>query len=374
MWYVRRRWRRGERVTAATVADSTESSPKSGGAARRITLIVIAVISAGAFANLLGWDIRAWFEELWDVMKTISAQHVAVAVILMTVQTTATAFAWFTILRFAYPEEVRWRIVWASYSLCVALNNVLPANLGTIVMFVMLTTLIVSATFGGIVTGFLVEKIFFTVAACFVYLYLFLSVPGSFDISFSWIKENPWATVVLVVGVVGGIALLIRAYWPKVVRFWEKAKAGGKVLQHPGAYFGKVFFPSFVGWAAGLGITATFMGAYGIPVTFHTVMSVTGSNSIANSVSVTPGGAGVQQVFNVAALKDVTDSTTATAFSLSQQLISTAYHILLALVLVLWVFGWAGGKALVAQSYTEAKERAARQKAEKEAEAAAQAT
>jgi hypothetical protein len=96
-------------------------------------------------------------------------------------------------------------------------------------------------------------------------------------------------------------------------------------------------------------------------------MSVTGSNSIANSVSVTPGGAGVQQVFNVAALKDVTDSTTATAFSLAQQLISTAYHILMALVLVLWVFGWAGGKALVTQSYAEAKERAAKQKATKEA-------
>jgi uncharacterized membrane protein YbhN (UPF0104 family) len=237
-------------------------------------------------------------------------------------------------------------------------------------MFVMLTALIASATFGGIVTGFLVEKIFFTVAAVFVYLYLFLSVPGSFDISFSWIKENPWATAILVVGLVGGIAMLIRAYWPKVVKFWQKAKAGGKVLQHPGAYFGKVFLPSFIAWAVGLGITATFMDAYGIPVTFHTIMSVTGSNSIANSVSVTPGGAGVQQVFNVAALKDVTDSTTATAFSLAQQLVSTAYHLLMALVLVLWVFGWAGGKALVAQSYAEAKERADQQKAAKEADAA----
>jgi uncharacterized membrane protein YbhN (UPF0104 family) len=354
-------------VTASAATDDAERPPKGGHAARRIVLIVIAVISAGAFANLVGWDIRGWFTELWDVMKTISAQHIALAVILMTVQTTATAFAWYTILRYAYPHEVRWRIVWVSYTLCVALNNILPANLGTIVMFVMLTALIPSATFGGIVTGFLVEKIFFTVAAIFVYLYLFLSVPGSFDISFSWIKENPWATAVLVVGVAGGIALLIRAFWPRVLKFWQKAKAGGKVLQHPGAYFGKVFFPSSVAWVAGLGITATFMDAYGIPVTFHTIMSVTGSNSIANSVSVTPGGAGVQQVFNVAALKDVTDSTTATAFSLAQQLISTVYHILMALVLVLWVFGWAGGKALVEQSYAEAKERAAEQKAAKEA-------
>jgi uncharacterized membrane protein YbhN (UPF0104 family) len=156
-----------------------------------------------------------------------------------------------------------------------------------------------------------------------------------------------------------------------VVAFWKRAKAGGRVLLHPGAYFGRVFLPEFVGWVAGISITAIFMHAYDIPVTFHSVMSVTGSNSIANSVSVTPGGAGVQQVFNVAALKDVTDSQTATAFSVSQQLFSTAYHLLMATVLVIWVFGWAGGKALVQESYTEAKQRAAEQKAAREAKKAA---
>ena len=341
-------------------------------AVKRIALIVLAIIVMSAFANLVGWGIRAWFEDLWDTITTISTGHLVAAIALMTLQTTATAYAWYTILRFAYPHEVRFRIVFASYSVCVALNNILPANLGTIVMFVMLTTLIASATFGGIVTGFLVEKIFFTVAAIFVYLYLFLSVPGSFDISFSWIKENPWATAVLVVGLVGGIAYLIRAYWPKVLSFWERAKAGGQVLLHPGTYFGRVFLPEFVSWASGLGITAIFMDAYGIPVTFHTIMSVTGSNSIANTVAVTPGGAGVQQVFNVAALSDVTDSQTATAFSVSQQLVSTAWHIAMAVVLVIWVFGWVGGKTLVAESYAEAKRRAEEQKAAREAGRAAE--
>jgi hypothetical protein len=101
-------------------------------------------------------------------------------------------------------------------------------------------------------------------------------------------------------------------------------------------------------------------------------MSVTGSNSIANTVAVTPGGAGVQQVFNVAALGDVTDSQTATAYSVSQQLISTAWHIAMAVVLVVWVFGWVGGKALVAESYVEAKRRAEEQKAAREAAKAAE--
>ena len=53
-------------------------------------------------------------------------------------------------------------------------------------------------------------------------------------------------------------------------------------------------------------------------------MSVMGRNSIANMVSVTPGGVGVNQAANVAALGGETDAATATAYSLGQQLAVTA--------------------------------------------------
>jgi uncharacterized membrane protein YbhN (UPF0104 family) len=161
--------------------------------------------------------------------------------------------------------------------------------------------------------------------------------------------------------------IAIRNFWPKVLKWWGQAKEGGQILAHPGAYFGRVFLPEFIAWVAGLVVVAVFMAAYSIPVTFHSVMSVTGSNSISNTVAVTPGGAGVNQAFNVAALSDVTDSQTATAFSLAQQIVVTAWSLLLALVLMVWVFGWGGGKALLEQSYDEAKKRAAEQKAAREA-------
>ena len=104
-------------------------------------------------------------------------------------------------------------------------------------------------------------------------------------------------------------------------------------------------------WLAGLGVTAVFLAAYAIPVTFHTVMAVTGGNSIANVTSVTPGGAGVQQAFNVASLKGVTDSTTATAYSTAQQLVTTAWDILFGIVTLVWAFGWRRGMSLVEESY-----------------------
>jgi uncharacterized membrane protein YbhN (UPF0104 family) len=330
---------------------------------RRILFIGACVVACGAFANLVGWDIRGWFELLWDTLTAISLGYILGAVVAMIVQTTATAYGWYAILSYAYPGEVRFRQVFAAYATCVALNNILPANFGTIVMFVMLTTVIASATFAGMLGGFAVQKIFFTVAGIFVYLYLFLTVSGSFNISFGFIKDHPWACVILLVGAAVAVYVVVRRFWPKVLQWWEQAKDGGQILAHPGAYLGRVFLPSLLAWVANLFVIAIFLAAYAIPVTFQTVMTVVGGNSIANTVAVTPGGVGVQQAFNVASLSGVTDSATATAYSVAQQLISTAWSILFAILLVVWVFGWGGGRALVHESYSGARKRAADQKA-----------
>jgi hypothetical protein len=79
--------------------------------------------------------------------------------------------------------------------------------------------------------------------------------------------------------------------------------------------------------------------------------------------SVTPGGAGVNQAFNVASLNGITDPTTATAYSVAQQLVTTCWNIIFAVGMLIWVFGWAGGKDLVQTSYAEAKVKGAEQKA-----------
>jgi len=110
-------------------------------------------------------------------------------------------------------------------------------------------------------------------------------------------------------------------------------------------------------------VIAAFLAAYAIPVTFDSLMHVVAGNSIANVTSVTPGGVGVTQAFNVASLQGVTTTANATAFSVTQQLIMTAWNILVALVLVLWAFVWSSGKSLVEESYAQAKEKAAERRA-----------
>ena len=87
------------------------------------------------------------------------------AVALKTVQTTATALGWYAILSFAYPGRVRWLQVLACYAASVAMNSVLPANLGTFALLLMFTTIIAGATFAAILGGYAVQKIFYTLSA-----------------------------------------------------------------------------------------------------------------------------------------------------------------------------------------------------------------
>jgi uncharacterized membrane protein YbhN (UPF0104 family) len=278
------------------------------------------------------------------------------------VQTTFVALAWLPILRYAYPAaEIPFKPVLASYAVGVALNGWLPANIGTFVMMFLFLTFVRGSTFPGVFAGWLVHKIFFTVAGGFVYLYLFLSVPGSFDIELGNISAHPLATALILGGGAVLVLFLARLFWRQVKKLWEKARAGGAILVHPRAYLAKVVLPQFIGWSAKLAVVGIFLAAYGIPVTFHTIMSVVGGNSLANVASFTPGAVGITQAVNAASLSNVTDPTTAAAYSLGQQLITTAWNQVFAIVLLVWAFGWTGGKELVRQSYVDAKQKAAEQ-------------
>ena len=111
----------------------------------------------------------------------------------------------------------------------------------------------------------------------------------------------------------------------------------------------------------GQGVSAAFV----VEKIFFTVVNglvygyVVAGILIANATAATPGGAGVNQAISAVALARYTDAQTATAFSVTQQLVTTAWSIVLAVIMVLTVFGWTNGRALVKSAYTAAKARAA---------------
>ena len=124
-----------------------------------------------------------------------------------------------------------------AYAVGVAMNNFLPANIGTFVTLLMFVAIIPACTFAGAIAAYLVQKIFFTIAGTFVYLYLFLSVPGSFDESLGNLSDNPVTSILIAVGAVVLIVILGRIFWKQVKKLWDQAKQGGVILSRPKEYF-----------------------------------------------------------------------------------------------------------------------------------------
>jgi uncharacterized membrane protein YbhN (UPF0104 family) len=322
----------------------------------RIALWVGGVALLIFVLGLLGIPVGDWIHQLFKKIREVPAWAVVAGVLLQTAQTTLAAAAWLAILRAAYPRvKITFRLILAAYTTSVAMNSFLPANIGTWVMLIMFTSVIAGATFTAMLSGIAVQKIPFSIFNIAVYLYLFLAVAGSFSIKLSGLADHWVLAVAIAAGVVVLAVLATRVFRKQWAKLREQLLVGGAILGSPRKALTGVALPELGSYLARLGIIAVFLGAYGIPVTFHNVASVTASNSISNSVSLTPGGVGVTQARNSAALQKDTSASTATAYSASQQLITSAWNVVFAVVLVSWVFGWSGGKDLVEASYREAK-------------------
>jgi uncharacterized membrane protein YbhN (UPF0104 family) len=308
--------------------------------------------------NLVGVSVDDWVGKLFDKLAELPAWAIAAGVLLQTAQTTLAALAWLGILRAALPRaEVSFRLVLACYAAAVAMNGFLPANIGTWVMLVMFSTLLAGATFTAMLSGLAVQKIPFSIFNIAVYLYLFLEVSGSFSVKLGFLEDHQGVLILIALGAIALVAILIRVFWEKLEGVRRELLAGAAILGSPRQALLRVALPELGSYAARLAIVGVFLGAYGIPATFHNIATVTASNSISNSVSATPGGVGVTQALNTTALKGETTPATATAYSISQQLVTTAWNVVFAVVMVSWVFGWTGGRALVRSSYEDAKVR-----------------
>jgi uncharacterized membrane protein YbhN (UPF0104 family) len=345
-------------VTDVAVAAPPAADPPQRKLLRIAAWLVGALVVLVAL-RLAGIDVWGWFDQLWNTVTEISVGYVILGCLFQGAQTSLTALGWYGILRYAYPGGVSYTGVLAAYATGVALNGFVPANMGTFVTLLMYVAIVQGSTFPGILGGYVVQKIFYFVIGTLIYVYLFAAVAGSFDFQFGnekdWLKQHPILVLGIAAGAIFLLAILLRVFWAWVKKMWAKAVQGAAILSNFPAYVKLVLLPQMGGYAAKVMVIVIFLAAYGIPVTFGSVMSVLGSNQLANILSFTPGGIGVNQAFNSFALESYTTTTTATAYSLGQQLITTAFNVGFALILICVVFGWQGGSKLVKDSYTDAK-------------------
>ena len=269
-----------------------------------VGLLVLAIV-----LRLLGVDVIGWLQDVWTQIKDVPVQYLIFGGVLQILQTSLNGLAYYGILAYAYPGRAQlWPIITA-YAVGVSMNNFLPANIGTFVTLLMFLAIIPGSTFPGILAAYMVNKIFFTVVGGFVYLYLFLEAGEAFDVELGWFRDHGALALLLLAGGAFLIVIAVRICWRWLKKTWEKAKQGAKILTHPKAFATRVLLPQVGSYAAKVGVICVFLAAYSIPVTFDSVMSVIGSSSAANMVSVTPGAVGVTQAANVVALSDYTTPT-----------------------------------------------------------------
>src|SRR4051812_47975259 len=263
---------------------------------------LVGIVLAVLVLDLLGVDVRGWLSDLWQQIKDVPAKYIVAGLAFQTFQTVLAGLSYYGILSAAYPGQVQFWPIVTAYAVGVSMNNFLPANIGTFVTLLMFVAIIPAATFAGSLAAYLVQKIFFTIAGTFVYLYLFLSVPGSFDLNLGNISAHPGWTIVIVAGGAFLIAVVVRIFWRQVKKLWGQAKQGGVVLSQPRRYFARVFLPSFLSYCCKFAVIGIFLAAFAIPVTFESIAWVVGSGSLANVASFTPGAVGITQATNALAL------------------------------------------------------------------------
>ena len=122
----------------------------------------------------------------------------------------------------------------------------------------------------------------------------FLSAAGSFDVHFGWFSDHTVASIIIVVGGTALIAVALRVLYRRFRKTWEDAKEGGEILRHPRLYFVEVVGVEAVSYAARMGVNATFMYAYHIPVSIQNVFLIVAAASISSTVALLPGAAGAR--------------------------------------------------------------------------------
>lgn len=291
---------------------------------------------------------ESWLDQLWDAMTAVSLPLLILGLAFQTAQTLLVALAWRNILRAAYPAAgVTYRPIAGYYAGGNGLNAILPASAGTVAMLGLFRANIAGATVAGVVGATVVQNIFFVVVAVLVYAWLFLSVAGSFEVKLGWFADHWVLTIAIIVIAAVVLTIVIRKAWNRLRSTWENAKEGGNVLADRRKFMIQVVGVEALSYIARMGVNATFMYAYDIPVSLTNVFLIVAAASISSTVAIAPGALGAQTAMATVVLNGVAPASTISAYTIGQGVITTAWNALFGLTMLARTIGWQATRELM---------------------------
>jgi uncharacterized membrane protein YbhN (UPF0104 family) len=288
--------------------------------------------------------VAGWVREVLDQVGSISLPLLFLALTLHTCETLLNALAWRNILRRAYPNSgVSYRLVLGGYGGGIGLNAILPAQAGTVAMLGLYRTQIQASTALGLIGAGAVQNAFFLLIGASICVGVVVVRPGLLSVPLG--SHAGHAALAIAAAFVVG--LVVWAVRRRVHDTLVNAGRGAAILATPRAYATDVVLVEAASYVARVGVTATFMHAYDVPVSPQSVALILAVNAIASTFAFTPGGVGTQQALATAALRNTASSSVVAAYSLGQQLILAVWDVALGL-LVLWsAIGWTATRALI---------------------------
>lgn len=338
----------------------------------RIAVWLLIIAIALGVLHIVGVNPFGWVRRVFALMGEIDTKYLVAGMTFQTFNLVLVGFSYVAIWRSAYPEARKIPVaqIITCFVVGIALNDVLPMSMGSIVMLFMFLAIIPGATAAGMASGFGVSNIFFFTMGVITYAFLFFTISGALSQAVGGIQNHLPALVTILIAVVIAVVILFKMFRQKVENSLKNLKQGAAIMRTPRVLILLVLLPQALGYSCQIITTAAFMRGYDIPVSLGNIILNNAANSIATLTAVTPGGVGATQGLTTIALSGVATPAQIASYSLAQQLILTAWTCVVAAVMVVVFFGWSGGKQIVTNSLVSARSQMKEKHAEgKEAKA-----
>ena len=252
----------------------------------------------------------------------------AIALILHTANLLLRTFAWYAILRAAYPgTKYRYRSCAGAYLAGVGVNAIAPARGGDLVKIFLTRQRMENSTTPTIVASLLVETLTDIVLGAALLGYALTQhvlprvpeLPSIPAFEWSWAVSNPTLTAIIATFILLAGILILRRAKAAGKAFAARVRQGFTILRTPRRYVIAVVIPQLAGWACRVGAAAAFLEAFGIPGTLRNALLVMVVGSLTTLLPVTPGGVGTQQALIVVVLSGAASDAHLLSFSVGAQ-------------------------------------------------------
>ncbi|MBJ7328968.1 MAG: flippase-like domain-containing protein [Solirubrobacteraceae bacterium] len=277
--------------------------------------------SISSFADAVG----SFFDSLSQIQLGALALGLAAFVVYLTIR----SFAYYNVLRAAYPtERIDFKRIWGAYIAAYGFNNVVPARGGDVIKLFLVKSSVRDSTYPAVGASFFPEMVFDLCMGSLILLFAFtqgvfpkppdFADLDAFDLSF--FAGHPRFALFLLTAIVVGSLVAFALLSDKARRFWSRVRQGLTILRDRDRFLRQVFFVQFIAWCFRFTAFWFLLEAFNVGGSVKNVLLVLGVNAVAASVPFTPGGAGVQQALLVKVFAGTATSATVAAYSVGQQI------------------------------------------------------